>query len=296
MTPLIVTGMHRSGTSAVARMLQRLGAGLGTHLLGPSSGNVHGHFEEMAFVAFHIALIKKYAPRLASGCDWLPLAMAAPAYDKADLSEASLLWQHHRAQGGTAWKDPRTSLFLDLWLRVLPEARVVLCLRHPYEVHRSLLRRGELFLITDYAAGLRGWALYNERILLGLAGLPGERLLRVEVDDFADPMGLAGRMARFAQTPDAAPSGEAAGAIDPEQLHCVLDAEGRRQFAAWFPELEALSRRLRGRGGMVYDPDGVTAHPLEARLDEFEKRYGLREETLHERARYVEQVRRGEAA
>lgn len=293
MAPVIVAGMHRSGTSAVTRLLQGLGVGIGKRLLGPSAWNVHGHFEEMAFVAFHAALIRKYAPLLASGCDWLPLEMPSPSYDTADIQGASMLWLGHRLNGASAWKDPRTSLFLDLWLSLLPSARVVLCLRHPYEVHRSLLRRGESFFLADYAAGLRGWALYNERIAGAIAGLPADRLLRVEMDDFADPPALAARVARFVGAPDGQDQ-TAAAAIDGEQVHCALDAEGRRQFSLWFPELDALSRRLRGEEADVRDPDNVLGFPLKERLDEFENRIGAREATLGERTRYVEEMWRRE--
>ena len=45
-TLYIVTGMHRSGTSAVARMLQVFGIGLPGDLKGPAADNEKGFFED----------------------------------------------------------------------------------------------------------------------------------------------------------------------------------------------------------------------------------------------------------
>ena len=42
---LLVLGMHRSGTSALAHVLNILGATLPKQLVGPGEGNVAGHFE-----------------------------------------------------------------------------------------------------------------------------------------------------------------------------------------------------------------------------------------------------------
>ena len=51
--PIIITGMHRSGTSLVASLLQEAGLSIGERLLGPSAGNRKGHFEDVDFVELH---------------------------------------------------------------------------------------------------------------------------------------------------------------------------------------------------------------------------------------------------
>lgn len=48
-TALVVLGMHRSGTSALTRLLHTAGADAGGRLLGASAGNELGHWED-AFV------------------------------------------------------------------------------------------------------------------------------------------------------------------------------------------------------------------------------------------------------
>ena len=110
---------------------------------GAAEGNVYGHFEEAAFIRFHDTLISRLFPKRAPFCEWLPVAAAQVDYTETERTEAAAIWKAHREAGGNAWKDPRTSLFLDLWTEILPDAKVIVCLRHPYQVHRSLLRRGE---------------------------------------------------------------------------------------------------------------------------------------------------------
>jgi hypothetical protein len=47
---LIVTGMHRSGTSLTAAFLQAIGVDLGDKLLQGNYGNPKGYFEDVDFV------------------------------------------------------------------------------------------------------------------------------------------------------------------------------------------------------------------------------------------------------
>jgi hypothetical protein len=56
--PIFVLGMHRSGTSAVAGVLARLGFSLGTELV-PAQSRVNdaGFFEDKAVLEFHESLL-----------------------------------------------------------------------------------------------------------------------------------------------------------------------------------------------------------------------------------------------
>src|SRR5687767_11000665 len=51
--PIVLTGMHRSGTSLVARLFIEAGVDLGRELLGTGEHNRAGHFEDQAFLSFH---------------------------------------------------------------------------------------------------------------------------------------------------------------------------------------------------------------------------------------------------
>jgi len=280
MNPLIMTGMHRSGTSAVARLVQSMGFNVGSHLLVATRNNRHGHFEEMGFIRFHDQLISRYFPDRAPFCEWLPLGDSEPLYGDAERNEARALWESHRAGGSNSWKDPRTSLFLDLWADVLPAAKVVICLRHPYQVHLSLLRRGEPFLHVDYSAGIRGWTVYNERIRRALARLPADRFLLVDVDtSFGEPERLAQRLADFLGVPLPATS---SASITPDEFHfeAGLD-EALRDFPAYFPEAAALHLAMQQEDfsplNSAQPVTPLAIRSAEARLIEFESACGLRD-------------------
>jgi hypothetical protein len=285
MSPIILTGMHRSGTSAIARLTQGLGLNLGSNLLPATVNNLHGHFEDMAFIRFHDKLIARVFPERAPFCEWLPLADAATSWTDEDQDEACDLWETHQKAGGAAWKDPRTSLFLDLWTSVLPDAKVIVCLRHPYQVHLSLLRRGEPFLHADYAASLRGWTIYNRRILQALAKLPRDCFAVVDVEKaFREPRELGQRLAEFLGKP----SPDASFAmISPGEFHFEEDLAGALEhFADYFPEVHDTFLALK-RLDLLHPEAARSAPPVrdstilsnEARLIEFEERHGLRKKT-----------------
>jgi hypothetical protein len=52
-TCIVVLGMHRSGTSALTRVLSILGAALPRHVMSPGPSNETGHWEPQKLVDFH---------------------------------------------------------------------------------------------------------------------------------------------------------------------------------------------------------------------------------------------------
>src|SRR5207237_264153 len=75
------------------------------------------------------------------------------------------------------WKDPRTSLTIPLWLELVPDLRVVVCLRNPLDVALSLRKRG----MFSYSSSLLLWLEYNERLL---DGVPAKQLLVTDYDTY----------------------------------------------------------------------------------------------------------------
>lgn len=49
---LVITGMHRSGTSFAASLLHDAGLYLGGRMLAPHASNPLGHFEDLEFYEF----------------------------------------------------------------------------------------------------------------------------------------------------------------------------------------------------------------------------------------------------
>ena len=59
------------------------------------------------------------------------------------------------------WKDPRNSITLPFWRLLIPNMKVVICLRNPLEVAQSLTNRG----LSSRAFGLNLWARYCQQTL-----------------------------------------------------------------------------------------------------------------------------------
>ncbi len=282
MNPALLTGMHRSGTSAIARLVQTLGVNIGSDLLPAATGNLFGHFEEASFIRFHDGLIDRFFPKRAPFCEWLPLANTEVIYTDADRDEARSIWKRHQAAGGSAWKDPRTSLFLDLWLEAVPEVKAIICLRHPYQVHRSLLRRGEPFLHVDYSASIVGWSIYNQRILQVISKLPKSSFRVIDVEfAFQETRRLAEGLAGFLELPFRE---EALQAFAPEAFHFEDDShDAMEHFEEFFPETGTIYRQLKQFDLLhpaTFSPaTTISPHTIrseEARLIEFEETHGLR--------------------
>jgi hypothetical protein len=165
--PLLILGMHRSGTSYLARLMQALGMFIGDDLVGPKKGNPRGHFEAVPMLEFHQKLIAARidGSRRAFDDGMLVQEPLAAGYSEEETAEAESLIATLRRPGPWGWKEPRTCLFLDLWKSLLPDAQAVIVYRHPLEVHQSLLRREhwDLALFPDQA--MRAYAIYNQAIL-----------------------------------------------------------------------------------------------------------------------------------
>jgi predicted O-methyltransferase YrrM len=156
---LIISGMHRSGTSLVSSLIRAGGVHLGEQLLAGNSANPRGYFEDVDFYDFHEQLLHDRRQTYLFVDDDFTFDPTT-----AEAERAQQLVAERCDRGLWGWKDPRTSLFLDFWLQQLPEARFVFVYRRPLDVLASLVRRGEFDSHPLLAAGVDAWRLYNARI------------------------------------------------------------------------------------------------------------------------------------
>jgi len=156
-------GMHRSGTSMFARFLHRSGIDMGERLHVDRRTNPYGHYEDEDFLLVQ----RQELARTFDGEDYLVTEPFAAS--TRFRSEARALVEARRAASRGApwgWKDPRTTLFLDEWLRLLPELRVVAMLRPPRDVLDSLCNRLRAYWsIRRKDHLLRVYAHYNATLL-----------------------------------------------------------------------------------------------------------------------------------
>ena len=170
---VIITGMHRSGTSLVANLLQEAGVNIGDSLVGPTKGNLRGHFEDVDFFRFHDRILHRFGQSIL-----VRSTAALGAITPEETDEALALIRQRNGCMVWGWKDPRTSLFLDFWHNLLPQARYLFIYRHPVEVVLSLIRRStDMDALIDPLASLRAWQVYNESILSFYARQPEVCLL-----------------------------------------------------------------------------------------------------------------------
>lgn len=164
---VLVIGMHRSGTSAVAGILHLNGIAMGSEKSirpKPLPQNPKGFYENYDFRKINDSILKRAGYRVKSFSTEIP-AVHASARIVAKMGK--LVEKQMSEYEDWGWKDPRTCLTLDNWLSIIREmdelekTSVVFVTRRAAAVAQSLKERNGL----DLDEGLTLWRLYNERAL-----------------------------------------------------------------------------------------------------------------------------------
>ncbi len=231
--PLIIIGMHRSGTSLLTRLLDELGLFTGADWDAENSESMffQGVNDEVLHAAgarwyrpspmratlFEQARCGEWAGRLAVMCASKNAARYTGVRDQRPLGGLPHPW---------GWKDPRNTLTLPLWLRVFPQAKVLHVVRNGVDVAQSLVERDRRLsarpwvrfkrkiirpmvpeswrpsqprVCTTLAAAFELWAEYLEFAAEVTRSLPSGRLLEFRFEDFvAAPEALLLSIANFA--------------------------------------------------------------------------------------------------
>jgi hypothetical protein len=157
---LVVLGMHRGGTSAIAGCLQRLGVDFGPRLMPANPDNARGYYEHLDIVRLHDRLL------LNAGTSWDDASLRPPGWlDAEGLGRfreelSALLARDFGAAPLWGIKDPRLCRLLPWWAPVWEELGseplFVIALRDPRQVAASLGRRDGMTLPKAY----RLWLLH----------------------------------------------------------------------------------------------------------------------------------------
>ena len=239
--PVIVVGMHRSGTTILSRLLNQ-------------AGQFSGWLKDSNNESYFFIALNEWVLNYAGGrwdnpapIDWIleqPDAQSAIAehLEKCLRSLCSLAFSGRhgllrRALAGEfpvpwGWKDPRNAVTLPIWLRLFPNAKVLHITRHGVDVAASLRTRQRDFLerrggytprwacgSTVFGAGrmvnsircmsLRGglslWAEYLDRAQNNLAAVPEHRKLTIKYEELvARPAEVLAQAAEFCGASDIA--------------------------------------------------------------------------------------------
>lgn len=175
-----VAGMHRSGTSAVARWLAqgRLPLAIGGSIQ-PDISNPAGYYEDLDFVCLHAAHLRR-RQRFSHGWRCAPRQFLhlTLAERKQAQKLAALRSVTHPDWG---WKDPRTTLFLTEWKEIIPDLKVILPWRPCAAVVASLVARGiqqhRLHLLIDPVSAICMWQAYNRLACDYAAQFPADTIM-----------------------------------------------------------------------------------------------------------------------
>ncbi|MBD3319885.1 MAG: hypothetical protein GF350_02190 [Chitinivibrionales bacterium] len=162
---ILITGMHRSGTSCISGLFEKCGLSLGTsHPIHQDKNptNPKGHFENLQMLAINEGILKH-----AGGCWYNPppennIRAIGPKVSR-------FIQAFSQSFNGDIAKDPRTCLTINVWEHYCPSMeKIVFCLRHPLAVAKSLNTRDGI----PMEAGLALWFHYITRFFSGANKTP----------------------------------------------------------------------------------------------------------------------------
>ncbi len=195
--PIIIFGMHRSGTSLLAQLLQELGLFLGA--------KKEKHHESVFFVGINQGIMQEL------GASWdNPLPLDSVLQNKenlpvvqeyilpmlSSLESITYLGEENSQKHTTlfdleipwGWKDPRNTFTLPVWLSIFPNAKVIYIERHGTDVAQSLKSRHERGKSpSSRCNSLEGafslWEEYIDRGRFHIHSLPPEKSLFIGFED-----------------------------------------------------------------------------------------------------------------
>ncbi len=143
---VLVLGMHRSGTSALTRVINLLGADLSEELMPAVPGNNElGFWESMAVYRLNNEILTSGGSAWDDWRSFNPSWIRSPVKAGFKLGAVEILERDFSRSSLFVLKDPRISRLLPFWLEVLrkfdSDTRCVLPLRNPLEVAASLTKR-----------------------------------------------------------------------------------------------------------------------------------------------------------
>ena len=164
-TCVVIIGMHRSGTSALAGMLDVIGVFPGKNLLEASTSNKKGYFENSKVYELN----KEILESVHSSWDDYSFDFSQIKKSKKSkfIKKAKIIIENDYKFFETFLiKDPRVSILFPIWEKALEELNIIIkpifIVRNPIEVALSLGRRNDFSI----EKGLMLWAHYSLQSLL----------------------------------------------------------------------------------------------------------------------------------
>ena len=233
---IIITGMHRSGTSALSGALAQIGVDFGKHLTSPSRHNPKGYFEHPEIVALHDSLLQ------ALGSHWDDYLSLPSGWADNEITRkirSSLVAILKRDFGGAAIfgiKDPRLCRLMPLWFPIFQtlsaEPHFVLTIRHPWEVAESLAKRNRL-------RPSKSFLLWLDHTLQAESATRGYKRVFVAFDEVLDdPVSVMTRLERdLAIHPVSRAPASFHNSVEPSLRHHRLDQKQKEEVPSLVMEV-----------------------------------------------------------
>jgi hypothetical protein len=169
---IVVLGMHRNGTSVLARGLKTLGVYIGDNFLDARPDNPTGYWEDKKIVDINERVLKVF------GLGWESIVLIKdhqwqePALRSLHIEAVSHLQSYFLSHPLWGFKDPRTILVLPFWHSIIQSQGVddnyIIAIRNPLSVASSLRLRQNMDALKSHLL----WLLYMVPNLNRLAGKP----------------------------------------------------------------------------------------------------------------------------
>lgn len=226
--PVLILGMHRSGTSCLAGCLEEAGLYLG-EVNTAAPFNKKGNRENRSVMALNDSVLER------AGAAWDAPPPAAPTWDGSERAALDAIVAEYPADKAWGLKDPRVLLTLDVWIEAL-KPRFVGTFRHPDEVCASLRRRAKAWktpLGADEALDL--WIAYNSRLVAHYERNPFP-VLRYDqpAEAYRDKVRAVARALDL-------PAPDAISFLDPDLKHESADAPAPERCRGLWERLTAIA-------------------------------------------------------
>jgi hypothetical protein len=162
---ILITGMHRSGTSMIAGLVEKMGVNqLGKKPMLAAADNRDGFYEDIELVEISDEIMRAF------NATWdVPTVGSKSDMKMQNLTESIIRQARNdvfqlRQDVGEPWfiKDPRICLTLNEWRRILLlRIPVIFIVRNPHDVASSLMQRSAM----NPRRALALWYRYNSALL-----------------------------------------------------------------------------------------------------------------------------------
>lgn len=162
----IITGMHRSGTSLVARLFFEAGADMGdpSTFYRSDKWNPGGYFEQPDIHSINMPLINGLIWKFSYF--WLP---STETIMRRAARKSELIHDIANKYNDKVLKETRFCLTIPAWQKYGAKiGKILICIRDPIQVARSIQRRNKISLNMAYSL----WLVHNQRLLENSKGIP----------------------------------------------------------------------------------------------------------------------------